>query len=70
MRLKEAAQWIQDGIAGTLTHYSFPASHWRRRIRTNNPLELRHIAGTQWGTKRYLKMDLLRVLYLPEAHVA
>jgi len=86
MRLKEAAQRIQDGIAETLTYYSFPASHWRR-IRTNNPLErimreirrrtrvvgafpdgksalmlaaarLRHIAGTQWGTKRYLKMDL------------
>ena len=38
MRLKEAAQRIQDGIAETLTYYSFPASHWRR-IRTNNPLE-------------------------------
>ena len=36
MRLKEAAQRIQDGIAETLTYYSFPASHWRR-IRTNNP---------------------------------
>ena len=98
MRLKEAAQRIQDGIADTLTYYSFPASHWRR-IRTNNPLErimreirrrtrvvgafpdgksalmlaaarLRHIAGTQWGTKRYLKMDLLRDLDLPETHVA
>jgi transposase-like protein len=31
---------------------------------------LRHIAGTQWGTKRYLKMDLLRDLDLPETHVA
>jgi putative transposase len=98
MRLKEAAQRIQDGIAETLTYYSFPASHWRR-IRTNNPLErimreirrrtrvvgafpdgksalmlaaarLRHIAGTVWGTKRYLKMDLLRDLDLPETHVA
>jgi len=98
MRLKEAAQRIQDGIAETLTYYSFPASHWRR-IRTNNPLErimreirrrtrvvgafpdgksalmlaaarLRHIAGTQWGTKRYLKMDLLRDLDLSETHVA
>jgi transposase-like protein len=98
MRLKEAAQRIQDGIAETLTYYSFPASHWRR-IRTNNPLErimreirrrtrvvgafpdgksalmlaaarLRHLAGTQWGTKRYLKMDLLRDLDLPETHVA
>jgi len=98
LRLKEAAQRIQDGISETLTYYSYPASHWRR-IRTNNPLErimreirrrtrvvgafpdgksalmlaaarLRHIAGTQWGTKRYLKMDLLRDLDLPETHAA
>ena len=98
LRLKEAAQRIEDGIAETLTYYNFPASHWRR-IRTNNPLErimreirrrtrvvgafpdgksalmlaaarLRHIAGTQWGTKRYLKMDLLRDLDLPETSVA
>jgi transposase-like protein len=98
LRLKEAAQRVHDGIAETLTYYSFPASHWRR-IRTNNPLErimreirrrtrvvgafpdgksalmlaaarLRHIAGTQWGSKRYLKMDLLRDLDLTETHVA
>ena len=98
MRLKEAAQRVRDGIAETLTYYSFPASHWRR-IRTNNPLErimreirrrtrvvgafpdgksalmlaaarLRHIAGTQWGTKRYLCMDLMRDLDLPETCVA
>ena len=31
---------------------------------------LRHIAGTQWGSKRYLKMDLLRDLGLPETRVA
>jgi hypothetical protein len=30
---------------------------------------LRYIAGTQWGTKRYLRMDLLRDLDAPEAHV-
>ena len=36
LRLKEAAQRVEDGIAETLTYYSFPASHWRR-IRTNNP---------------------------------
>jgi len=23
---------------------------------------LRHIAGTKWGTRRYLNMDLLKVL--------
>ncbi len=31
---------------------------------------LRHIAGTQWGTKRYLRMDLLRDLDLAETLVA
>jgi len=31
---------------------------------------LRHVAGTQWGTKRYLRMDLLRDLEAPETHVA
>lgn len=31
---------------------------------------LRHIAGTQWGTKRHLKVDLLRDLDLPETDVA
>jgi transposase-like protein len=31
---------------------------------------LRHIAGTQWGSKRYLKMELLRDLDLTKTHVA
>ena len=31
---------------------------------------LRHIAGTQWGTKSYLTMDLLRDLDLPETCIA
>jgi len=31
---------------------------------------LRHIAGTQWGSKRYLKMELLRDLDLTETHTA
>ena len=31
---------------------------------------LRHIAGTQWGTKRYLRMGLLRDLDASETHVA
>jgi transposase-like protein len=30
----------------------------------------RHIAGTQWGAKRYLKMDLLRDHDLPETCMA
>ena len=31
---------------------------------------LRHIAGTQWGAKRYLKMELLRDLDAAETHAA
>ena len=31
---------------------------------------LRHIAGTQWGTKRNLRMDLLRDLDAAETCVA
>jgi transposase-like protein len=98
MRLREAADRVEENIAETLTYYAFPASHWRR-IRTNNPLErimreirrrtrvvgafpdgqsalmlaaarLRHIAGTQWGTKRYLNMDLLRDLEISKACAA
>ncbi len=38
MKLHQAAEILQRGIAETLSYYSFPSSHWRR-IRTNNPLE-------------------------------
>ncbi len=31
---------------------------------------LRHVAGTQWGTKRHLSMELLRDLDAPETHAA
>jgi putative transposase len=31
---------------------------------------LRHVAGTQWGNKRYLSMELLRDLEAPETYVA
>ena len=31
---------------------------------------LRHIAGTQWRSKRYLSMELLRDLDAPETHAA
>jgi len=31
---------------------------------------LRHIAGTQWGSKRYLNMDLLRDLEISEVCAA
>lgn len=38
MKLTQAAKILQDGVAETLSYYSFPCAHWRR-IRTNNPLE-------------------------------
>ena len=38
MRLQQAADILENGVAETLSYYSFPSSHWRR-IRTNNPLE-------------------------------
>ena len=87
MKLKEAAQRIEDGINETLTYMEFPFEHWTR-IRTNNTIErlnreikrrtrvvgtfpdgesalmlvcarLRHVAGIQWGVKRYLNMKHL-----------
>lgn len=38
MKLKKAAQLVQDGAAETLTYMAFPDEYWLR-IRTNNPLE-------------------------------
>ena len=38
MKLYQAADKLKEGIAETLSYYSFPSQHWRR-IRTNNPLE-------------------------------
>lgn len=72
MKLGQAAQKVRgESIEETLAYYDFPHAHWKR-IRTNNPLErlmpvatrLRHIAGTRWGTKRYLNMDLRREMEL------
>jgi transposase-like protein len=88
MKLKGAAELLEDGAAETMTFYAFPSEHWRH-IKTNNPLErilkevrrrtrvvgafpdghsalmlvaarLRHIAGTKWGTKKYLDAGLLK----------
>jgi len=87
MRLKKAAEWVEQHIDETLSYYRYPQTHWTR-IKTNNPLErimreirrrtrvvgafpdgnsalmlvaarLRHIAGTKWGTRRYLSMEAL-----------
>jgi putative transposase len=36
---------------------AFPDGHSALML---SSARLRHVAGTQWGTKRYLNMDLLR----------
>ena len=38
MKLHQAAEMLEKGIAETLSYYGFPSTHWQR-IRTNNPLE-------------------------------
>lgn len=38
MKLKAAAELIEQRVAETLTYYAYPSTHWRQ-IRTNNPLE-------------------------------
>jgi putative transposase len=38
MKLNQAADILEKGVAETLAYYKFPSSHWKR-IRTNNPLE-------------------------------
>ena len=38
MRLKSAAELMEQKVEETLTYYGYPAVHWRQ-IRTNNPLE-------------------------------
>jgi transposase-like protein len=88
MKLKAAAECVEQGVEETLSYMNYPREHWRN-LRTNNPLErvireirrrtrvvgsfpdgqsalmlvatrLRHIAGTKWGTKRYMDMNRLR----------
>jgi len=38
MKLKAAAELIDQRVGETLSYYAFPPTHWRQ-IRTNNPLE-------------------------------
>jgi AhpD family alkylhydroperoxidase len=38
MRLRTAAELVEQKVAETLTYYSYPSTHWRQ-IKTNNPLE-------------------------------
>jgi transposase-like protein len=38
MKLKSAADLVEQKASETLTYYAYPSTHWRQ-IRTNNPLE-------------------------------
>jgi putative transposase len=38
LRLKSAAELVEQKVSETLTYYAYPSTHWRQ-IRTNNPLE-------------------------------
>jgi len=38
MKLKSAAELVEQKISETLCYYAFPSTHWRQ-IRSNNPLE-------------------------------
>lgn len=38
LKLKSAAELVEQKVAETLTYYAYPSTHWRQ-IRTNNPLE-------------------------------
>lgn len=48
MKLPKASSMVKESIHETLEYMFFPDEHWR------------HIAGTTWGTRRYLNTDLLR----------
>lgn len=52
MKLRSVATKLEDGIEETLTYMDFLTQHWSR---------LRHVAGTQWGTRRYMNMDHLTI---------
>ena len=60
MKLKEAAKKVEDGIEETLTYCDFPSEHCAR---------LRHVAGTQWGNKKYMNMKHLEAA-LEDASIA
>jgi putative transposase len=38
MKLRTAAELLEQKVGETLTYYTYPSTHWRQ-IRTNNPLE-------------------------------
>ena len=38
MKLRTAAELVEQKVSETMTYYAYPSTHWRQ-LRTNNPLE-------------------------------
>src|SRR5581483_1507618 len=38
MKLRTAAELVDQKVSETMTYYAYPSTHWRQ-LRTNNPLE-------------------------------
>jgi len=38
MKLRTAAELVEQKVSETMTYYAYPTTHWRQ-LRTNNPLE-------------------------------
>ena len=38
MKLRSAAELVEQKVSETLTYYAYPSTHWRQ-VRTNNPLK-------------------------------
>ena len=49
LKLKGAAELVEQKVGETLTYYAYPSTHWQ--IRTNNPLEriIREIRRSEWS---------------------
>ncbi len=71
--LKSASKILDEGLSETLSYYKFPQEHWRH-LKTNRVVgsfpdgnsalmlvaaRLRYITEKNWGTQRYMNMDLL-----------
>lgn len=52
-KLPRAAELVEESIGETLTFYDFPDGQSCLNLAAAG---LRHIAGTQWSTRRYMNM--------------
>ena len=70
-REASAAKVVRDGYAETLTYCEMPREHWRRiRVVGTFPdgksalmlaaARLKYVADSEWGSRRYLDVSLLK----------